>query len=127
MPYFPEEIEYGPKYYDDYYEYRSVYLPKKVLAKIPKNTLLTDKQCREYGICQSNGWKHYYILPTEPNIFNFRRPIGTNPNTGIAPNEILLKIDQLEKKREEEKKEYELYLNSNYDNENLKPFKFSKR
>lgn len=36
MPHYPEEIEYSDKYFDDYYEYRHVILPKHVFKKIPK-------------------------------------------------------------------------------------------
>jgi len=129
MPYYPEEIEHGPKYYDDCYEYKSVYLSKVIYAKLPKNTLLTETQCDEFGIRQSTGWKHYLIFANEPNVLHFRRPLGTNPTTGKASDEILMKIEQLEKKIEEEIKEYELYMKSNYEyeNEELKPFQFSKK
>lgn len=42
MPHYPSEIEYSEKYYDDYYEYRHVILPKENMKKIPqKGKLLT--------------------------------------------------------------------------------------
>ena len=34
MPHYPKEIEYSDKYYDDYYEYRHVILPKEIFKTI---------------------------------------------------------------------------------------------
>ena len=34
MPHYPDEIEYSDKYFDDYYEYRHVILPKNTFKKI---------------------------------------------------------------------------------------------
>ena len=36
MPHYPEEIEYSDKYFDDFYEYRHVILPKHIFKKIQK-------------------------------------------------------------------------------------------
>lgn len=34
MPHYPDEIEYSDKYFDDFYEYRHVILPKNIFKKI---------------------------------------------------------------------------------------------
>lgn len=36
MPHYPDDIEYSDKYFDDYYEYRHVILPKNVFKKIQR-------------------------------------------------------------------------------------------
>jgi hypothetical protein len=36
MPHYPDEIEYSDKYFDDFYEYRHVLLPKNTFKKIQK-------------------------------------------------------------------------------------------
>jgi cyclin-dependent kinase regulatory subunit CKS1 len=40
MPHYPEDIEYSDKYYDDYYEYRHVILPKLTFKKVPKGIFI---------------------------------------------------------------------------------------
>ncbi|MCA6492581.1 MAG: hypothetical protein IM572_07880 [Chitinophagaceae bacterium] len=35
---------------------------------------------------QSRGWVHYEVHKPEPFILLFRRPIGTDGNTGLPPN-----------------------------------------
>ena len=42
MPHYPDEIEYSDKYYDDWYEYRHVILPKEVYRRLPRGRLLTE-------------------------------------------------------------------------------------
>lgn len=44
MPHYPSEIEYSEKYYDDYYEYRHVILPKQVMKKISQKGKLLSEQ-----------------------------------------------------------------------------------
>ncbi len=85
MPHFPDEIEYSEKYNDDYFEYRHVLLPKHIYKKMPRGRLLTEQEWRAMGIQQSRGWVHYEIHKPEPFILLFRRPIGTDPNTGLPP------------------------------------------
>lgn len=92
MPHYPEEIEYSDKYSDELYEFRHVILPKDTYKKIPKNKLLEEHEWRALGVQQSRGWQHYEIHKPEPHILLFRRPIGTDPITGIPPNNILNKI-----------------------------------
>ena len=89
MPRFPKEIEYSDKYKDDFYEYRHVALSKEAYEKLKKlkakNRILAEKEWRGLGIQQSRGWVHFMSSAAEPNILLFRRPIGTNQNTGEFP------------------------------------------
>lgn len=101
MPHYPEEIEYSEKYSDDVYEYRHVLLPKNVYKAMPKNRLLSESEWRALGVQQSRGWVHYEIHRPEPHILLFRRPIGTDPNTGMVPNNVLGKIQLLQNKMDE--------------------------
>ena len=50
MPHYPEEIEYSDKYFDDYYEYRHVILPKLIFKKITKGKLLSETEWRSLGV-----------------------------------------------------------------------------
>ena len=84
MPHFPDDIEYSDKYNDDLYEYRHVILPKHIYKKMAKNRLLSEMEWRELGVRQSRGWSHYEIHRPEPHVLLFRRPIGTNPETGLV-------------------------------------------
>mmetsp|Transcript_62891 Transcript_62891/g.175821 ORF Transcript_62891/g.175821 Transcript_62891/m.175821 type:complete len:99 (+) Transcript_62891:71-367(+) len=88
MPHYPEEIEYSEKYSDDKYEYRHVILPKAIAKDMHKMTkcqrVLAEKEWRDLGVQQSYGWAHYEIHRPEPHILLFRRPLGTDPNTGKA-------------------------------------------
>lgn len=86
MPRFPQEIEYSEKYTDSLYEYRHVHLPKQILNRMPKGRLLCELEWRELGVQQSKGWIHYSVHRPEPHILLFRRPLGTDPNTGIVRN-----------------------------------------
>ena len=86
MPHFPEEIEYSEKYHDELYEYRHVLLPKETYKTMPKGRLLTEMEWRALGVQQSRGWTHYEIHKPEPYILLFRRPLGTDPQTGVAPH-----------------------------------------
>ena len=85
MPHFPEEIEYSEKYSDDLYEYRHVLLPKDIYKKIPRNRLLNEMEWRSIGVTQSRGWVHYEMHKPEPFILLFRRPLNTDPQTGLPP------------------------------------------
>jgi cyclin-dependent kinase regulatory subunit CKS1 len=96
MPHYPDEIDYSEKYNDDLYEYRHVLLPKNIFKTIPKGRLLSESEWRGLGVQQSRGWVHYEIHRPEPHILLFRRPLGTNPETGLIPNAILQKIQNLE-------------------------------
>ena len=85
MPHYPDEIEYSEKYTDDTYEYRHVMLPKVVFKKIPRGRLLSESEWRGLGVQQSRGWMHYAIHNPEPFVLLFRRPLGTDPTTGLPP------------------------------------------
>ncbi len=60
---------------------------------------LSEKQWRDIGIKQSRGWVNYCRYEGEPHILLFRRPKGTDPETGVSPSEILKKIEGFEKER----------------------------
>lgn len=96
MPHYPKEIEYSTKYYDEVYEYRHVILPKEIFKKIPSKRLLDEDEWRSFGITQSSGWVHYTIHKPEPHILLFRRPIGTDPNTGEVPPDVKARVEQYE-------------------------------
>ena len=85
MPHFPDEIEYSEKYSDDLYEYRHVMLPKDIYKKLPRNRVLNEMEWRSIGVTQSRGWAHYEIHKPEPFILLFRRPLNTDPQTGLPP------------------------------------------
>ena len=70
---------------------------------MPKGRLLTENEWRSLGVQQSRGWVHYEIHKPEPHILLFRRPLGTDPNTGNAPANILQKIELYNQKLEEQK------------------------
>jgi cyclin-dependent kinase regulatory subunit CKS1 len=52
---------------------------------------------RSIGVTQSRGWVHYEVHKPEPFILLFRRPIGTDAQTGLPPPDF-----------EEKKRQYEL-------------------
>mmetsp|Transcript_16518 Transcript_16518/g.41779 ORF Transcript_16518/g.41779 Transcript_16518/m.41779 type:complete len:103 (-) Transcript_16518:940-1248(-) len=81
----PRSIQYSEKYTDEIYEYRHVILPHDFARMTPKGRLLTEQEWRQIGVQQSRGWEHYAIHKPEPHILLFRRPIGTDPQTGKVP------------------------------------------
>ena len=52
---------------------------------MPRSRLLSESEWRGLGVQQSRGWVHYECHKPEPFILLFRRPKGTDPNTGLAP------------------------------------------
>ena len=101
MPHYPTEIEYSDKYFDDCYEYRHVILTKEKMKEIKYiKGCLTEEQWRNLGIQQSKGWVNYCRYEGEPHILLFRRPLGTDPNTGLAPPGTDEKIAAYEKERD---------------------------
>jgi cyclin-dependent kinase regulatory subunit CKS1 len=103
MPHYPEKIEYSNKYQDKVYEYKHVLLPKETFEKMQENmqenTLLTEEEWRKMGLEMTRGWNHYTIHKPEPHILLFRRPLGTDPGTGLVSEEIQKKVDEFERKR----------------------------
>jgi len=97
MPHYPKEIEYSEKYEDEVYEYKHVFLPENLFRTITRGKLLCEDDWRSLGIKQSRGWDHYAIYKPESHVLLFRRPIGTNPNTGEIPVEMIKKIEQMDK------------------------------
>jgi cyclin-dependent kinase regulatory subunit CKS1 len=85
MPHYPDEIEYSEKYQDDEFEYRHVLLPKHTFKKTQKGKLMSETEWRSIGVQQSRGWCHYEVHKPEPHIMLFRRPLGTDPQTGLLP------------------------------------------
>merc|ERR1712039_284380 len=79
------DIEYSNKYKDEDFEYRHVTLPRQFAGQLPTNRCMTEKEWRALGVQQSRGWKQYAIHKPEPHVLLFRRPIGTNSQTGKAP------------------------------------------
>jgi len=102
MPHYPKEIEYSEKYEDDIYEYKHVLLPENTFRGIIRGKLLPEEEWRALGIKQSRGWCHYAIYKPEPHILLFRRPLGTNPQTGEILPEMLKKIEKREKEIKED-------------------------
>ncbi|CAM9477259.1 unnamed protein product, partial [Ectocarpus fasciculatus] len=79
--------EYSEKYADGNFEYRHVILPKDVAKSMPKARLLSEDEWRSIGVQQSRGWEHYAIHKPEQHILLFRRPLGTDPISGLVdPN-----------------------------------------
>lgn len=67
-------IRYSDNYTDDNYLYRHVTLPKGLLRIVPLSfwshpdrsgglRLLSEDECRQIGIQQSNGWEVCIVLP----------------------------------------------------------------
>ena len=50
-----------------------------------KGKLLSEQEWRALGVQQSRGWIHYEVHKPEPHILLFRRPLGTDQQTGIPP------------------------------------------
>ena len=110
MPRYPDNIEQSNKYYDDYYEYKHLILPEAIYKKLGKERkLLTKDDWEKLGIELTNGWEHYLIYENEPHILLFRRPIGTDPNTGEAPLNVKNKFPKYI-----EEKEKNLAITSEY-------------
>merc|ERR1719353_2626442 len=54
--------------------------------------LLTEDEWRCLGVTQSRGWVHYLLHKPEPHILLFRRPLGTDPQTGKASTYKILTV-----------------------------------
>ncbi|XP_030598471.1 cyclin-dependent kinases regulatory subunit 1 [Archocentrus centrarchus] len=69
------QIYYSDRYSDDQYEYRHVVLPRDMVKYVTKSHLMSEKEWRQLGVQQSQGWIHYMIHEPEPHILLFRRPL----------------------------------------------------
>jgi len=87
-----EETDYSEKYCDDVYEYRRVTVPRGMLQVLPQNRCMTESEWRAHGITMSRGWEHYDFHTPEANVLLFRRVLGTDPKTGMAPVEMIEKV-----------------------------------
>uniref|UniRef100_A0A3Q0SPF5 Cyclin-dependent kinases regulatory subunit n=1 Tax=Amphilophus citrinellus TaxID=61819 RepID=A0A3Q0SPF5_AMPCI len=52
-----------------------VVLPRDMVKYVPKSHLMSEKEWRQLGVQQSQGWMHYMIHEPEPHILLFRRPL----------------------------------------------------
>lgn len=66
----------------------NVILPKDIAKNLPSHRLLSDSEWRNLGVQQSRGWQHYATHRPEPHILLFRRPLGTDPQTGEVRPEL---------------------------------------
>ena len=48
----------------------------------------SEGEWRGIGVQQSRGWMHYALHRPEPHILLFRRPLGTDPQTGRVDPEL---------------------------------------
>lgn len=94
---YTEDIEYSEKYCDEVYEYRCVTVPRAMLPVFPQGRTMYDREWRERGIVMSRGWVHYDVHAPEQNTLLFRRPRHTDPRTGAAPEEIMVKVEERER------------------------------
>ncbi len=75
-------IEYSEKYSNGIDEFRHVILPRELARGLPKSRTLGETEWRGIGVTMSRGWVHYALHRPEPHILLFKRPLGTDPNTG---------------------------------------------
>jgi cyclin-dependent kinase regulatory subunit CKS1 len=82
----PDKFTYSEKYQDEIYEYRHVSIEDRTIVRlVPKSRLLSEEEWRKLGITMSRGWVHFMHHRPDPHILLFRRPIGTDPITGLPP------------------------------------------
>ena len=93
MPYYPEEMSYSDKYYDENYEYRNVSLPRELYKKIRGKGILSEIEWRSLGVAQSRGWAHYAVFKPEPYILLFRKTREESTRPSSNSNE--MEIEQL--------------------------------
>ena len=67
---------------------RHVILPKELAKTLANTHLLSENKWRHIGVQQSRGWQNYAIHRPEPHILLFRRPLGTDPQTGQVDQEL---------------------------------------
>ena len=79
---------YSPRIAPLFASTRHVILPKELAKTLSKTRLLHENEWRQIGVQQSRGWQHYAIHRPEPHILLFRRPLGTDPQTGKVDQEL---------------------------------------
>ena len=90
-----EQFDYSEGYRDGVFHFRTVTMPHEAAQHLPSH-LLTEKQWRAAGVKMTRGWKHYATHATERNILLFRRPLGTDPQTGVASDEAMRRARERE-------------------------------
>lgn len=75
------KFQYSQAYADDKFEYRVV----DVAGKLPRTegNFMTEDEWKAIGMQMSKGWVHC-SWGIYRNQLIFKRPIGTNPDTGIV-------------------------------------------
>jgi cyclin-dependent kinase regulatory subunit CKS1 len=64
-------------------------------TRAPQNTHLLPSLSRHVknntgiGVQQSRGWVHYEVHRPEPHVLLFRRPLGTDPRTGLVDAKLM--------------------------------------
>eukprot|EP00959_Pyramimonas_sp_CCMP1952_P368333 7715587-Pyramimonas_sp.AAC.1 len=53
---------------------------------------MNEAEWRAHGITMSRGWEHYDFHSPEQNVLLFRRVLGTDPKTGLAPADMIEKV-----------------------------------
>ena len=71
-------IYYSDHYYDSKYEYRHVIIPADLVARVPKDHLMSEMEWRRLGLQMSSGWEHYERYKPEPHVLLFRRPLTSD-------------------------------------------------
>ena len=97
------EIIYSNKFQDDVFEYCTVIVPFQMLKIVRPHmwtTLMKSSEWRSCGINMSKGWQHFEIHRYELNVLLFRRPIGTDGQTGSCPRET---HDRIRKRLQEQR------------------------
>uniref|UniRef100_A0A7S2QAI6 Cyclin-dependent kinases regulatory subunit n=1 Tax=Zooxanthella nutricula TaxID=1333877 RepID=A0A7S2QAI6_9DINO len=85
MAQWAEETDYSDKYCDEVFEYRRVTVPVPMVRIFPLGRCMTEEEWRSFGITMSRGWEHYDNHLPERHVLLFRRVLGTDPKTGLAP------------------------------------------
>ena len=78
-----EPLEYSPKYFDENYEYRQVTFDKELGSALKGLGTISEKDWGLIGISMSKGWVHYDCHPPEPHVLLFRRPLNSDPASGL--------------------------------------------
>lgn len=73
---YPSEIQHLSRCKDLQFEYKIIALPKEVYLRLPQTKrLFSEKDIRNVGVVQSEGWEHYFSLPHERHVLMMRRDL----------------------------------------------------